>query len=692
MKKISTKIMLSIVALSTIIILCLGALAIVEIEKVITKEANDKILYLSQSASYNFNSVALKIEDAVGSLSVATTSQLDITKANEVDYLQNFSDFIAPIVKHYGENTDGVVSAYIYLNPELANNQLYGAWFAQDISNGTFTQQDLGSPDDLNATDGSADWWQQSIKAGKGVWIKPYTDADLNIRMISYTMPVYVNKTLVAVVGMDMKLDTLIGGVKNVSAYQTGYASLVDSNYNIIYHPSYTEKDNLLTVENGELNSLKGIIDKNNIGVTPYEHKGIKKIMGYSHLSNGDIFIVAAPQNEIYQGMNNLVKLILIALAVGIIISAIFGISIGRKIAKPLLKVSELIKRTSKLDLTSDNDYEILLKYKDEVGVMASSTIEMRGVLRELTNKLIITSDEINENADNEIKLTDHLMKQAEETNVTTEELFASMEEASAGTEEIASSAEDIKQSVKLISESSLKGVRISDEISYKSESLKESSVRLVSQVDNVYGTTKDELEKSIENSKSVEKINALAQGILQIANQTNLLALNAAIEAARAGEAGRGFSVVAEEIRNLAEQSSVIVKDISNISEIVNSSVVNLAQNSENILKFIDTDVRKGQEQLIDASNQYFNDAQTFKSLMNEFNTIASELTTSINHISSAIEEIALTVNETAGGTQNIVDKTSETVSKINEVRERAETSTRDAEMLKELISKFKL
>lgn len=264
------------------------------------------------------------------------------------------------------------------------------------------------------------------------------------------------------------------------------------------------------------------------------------------------------------------------------------------------------------------------------------------------------------------------------------------MEEAAAGAEEISASTEDIKQSVNLISESASKGVQTSDEISNKSEMLRETSVGLVSQIDKMYVTTKDELEKAISDSKSVEKINILAQEILQISEQTNLLALNAAIEAARAGESGRGFSVVAEEIRKLAEESSVIVKDIKDISKVVNFSVVNLAQNSEKVLNFIDTDIRKAQEQLIDASNQYFNDAQTFKNLMNEFNTIASGLTDSVNNISSSIEEIAQTVNESASGTQDIANSTSIILSEVSEVKDGAEGSTQDAEMLRELTSKF--
>lgn len=136
MKKIGTKITLSSVLLCTIIILCFGALTIVESQKTIEKESNDKILYLSQSSSNNFNIEASKIEDSVSSLSIVTASQFDISKANDADYLQNFSSTMAPIVKQFGENTDGVISTYVYTNFQVTNNQLYGAWYADKSSNG----------------------------------------------------------------------------------------------------------------------------------------------------------------------------------------------------------------------------------------------------------------------------------------------------------------------------------------------------------------------------------------------------------------------------------------------------------------------------------------------------------------------------------------------------------------------------
>jgi methyl-accepting chemotaxis protein len=266
------------------------------------------------------------------------------------------------------------------------------------------------------------------------------------------------------------------------------------------------------------------------------------------------------------------------------------------------------------------------------------------------------------------------------------------MEETAASSEEMSATSQEIERAAQSIAVRSQEGATAARDISIRAEQMKINFEASQKKGYMMFTGTKDQLEKAIEESKVVEQIHVLSNSIMQITEQTNLLALNAAIEAARAGESGRGFSVVADEIRRLAEQSKKTVTQIQDVTEKVIGSVNNLSISSKELLNFMTTDVTKDYEDMLEVTVKYSEDANFVDDLVTEFSSTSEELLASIENILTAIDGVAIAADESASGTTDIAGRVSEVTIKSSEVMEQVIKSKESANNLKAEISKFKI
>ena len=171
-------------------------------------------------------------------------------------------------------------------------------------------------------------------------------------------------------------------------------------------------------------------------------------------------------------------------------------------------------------------------------------------------------------------------------------------------------------------------------------------------------------LDEAIEKSKSVDQIHALTQDILAIASSTNLLAINASVEATRAGEAGRGFAMVAREIRRLADSSSSAANHIQEVSAVVTGAVEHLTRSAQELVEYLSGAVLSQSRQSVDSGRQYRDDAayierciEAFSSRVERLRGAMDEIAGAIANISGAIDGAATGVSGAAGSTQELVD-----------------------------------
>lgn len=272
----------------------------------------------------------------------------------------------------------------------------------------------------------------------------------------------------------------------------------------------------------------------------------------------------------------------------------------------------------------------------------------------------------------------------------TSEKLTEQTEIVAIKGKEMDLSIKEIQQSTSVIAKKALETSENTNFIYEKSKELKDEVVQSINKSKAMLDKFKFELNKAIEDSKEVEKIYEFSDSIIRITKQTNLLSLNASIEAARAGEAGKGFTVVAGEVKKLAEESEKIIKNINMLIDNVSSSVRSLNKFSHETIKFMDETVNKHSNQLIEVCERYSNDAIRFNSIMKEVSVSTDNINGSIEQVAMLVNDVSTTISKSSDDITGMSFDILSTVDKVYEAKEKIEENTEYTEKMCFLLEKF--
>lgn len=397
-------------------------------------------------------------------------------------------------------------------------------------------------------------------------------------------------------------------------------------------------------------------------------------------------------QNKAVSSAKASLILTLITLGISIIVSAIFGITsivfIGSIITKKLNSIVTFSNEIANGNLNADSvEYE----GNDEVAQLSRAMNSMKVKLQAMIQEINAVSGYVTERS-GELNIA------ANEVKAASQQVASTMQELSGGAEDQAGSATRLSllmdEYLERVNEAASSGNKIKS-ASTEVLSLTEDGNKLMKESQEQMGLINQIMKSSVNKVNGLDdqtkQISRLVKVIKEIADQTNLLALNAAIEAARAGEHGRGFAVVADEVRKLAEQVSYSVSDITKI-------VGGIQSESNSVAVSLQTgyaEVEKGTEQ-IQLTGQTF---QKIYEAVNSMSTNVSDISRSLeqvsinsSHMNQSIGNIAAVSEESAAGIEQTSASMAQTNHSMEEISDNAQSLSELAEQLNEMIIKFKL
>lgn len=351
----------------------------------------------------------------------------------------------------------------------------------------------------------------------------------------------------------------------------------------------------------------------------------------------------------------------------------VLGYWITRSISKPVKTLEYELNRLSKSG--GNLAKPIAIETKDEIGKMAKAVNGFLSNIRTLLAAVVHETKNMRNEADTSTQEMIHMTYRVDEISATTQQLAAGIQQNASATASVKDRLLEIETSVDVLKNHAIAGSRVSTEIKNKAEAVSQQAETAIENASHLYQVTKAEVQTAISDAKRVSEIEILTEGILDIASKTNLLAINAAIEAAQAGDAGRGFSVVASEIRLLADQSKQTVGNIRKELNAIKHAVNHLTQSTGNMLQFFDHQVMKDYEVLLATGKGYATDATYYENMSRAMAETVNTVYQSINHAVVSVTEIAEITYQSSLSTSSIAESIYNTAESSKNVRKRAES-----------------
>ncbi len=515
----------------------------------------------------------------------------------------------------------------------------------------------------------------------------PYEYNGKNYMLVVAAVYDFGEQIIGALVGL-YPIEGLQDMVSKIKIGKSGYVALSYGTL-IVAHPQKDLVGKLdLSKEEGTKGLAQEILSKTK-GTVVYNFNG-KKFAAFERIGNYSLTAIGIiPFSEISEAAN---KIIMSGIFAGVIIAlgaALVAILLTGSITKRIEHVVEIAQRVADNDLTASIEESKL--GKDEIAklghafkLLIESFKQTVGEVMKLSAQVSSVSFMLDDLAQNSAQAAMTSKETVQKTTLEVQDIAAATEEANSGMEEIAAGAQNI--------------ARYSEKLSQSAELMRENVSTVSNRMLEVEHSVADirtgmgeSLTAIVELTRFSNQIGEIVDTISSIAEQTNLLALNAAIEAARAGEAGRGFAVVADEIRKLAEESRQATKKIAEILGKIGEQAKKVEKVTTGVSQRVDgyvSTVKEAGESL----KLLINKIEEVSRMTTDLAATAEEQSGATEEVSAAMDRVTKNVQEVEHDIEEMASQIANQAEQINEVKNYSDELAQAVQVLNEYIKRFKI
>lgn len=383
-RKINVLLATSLIVLSVLMI----TVNLYEMYRNITTNADIMISKSCESQAAILNGKIEVVEESVNSLlKISENLRPDVELLKDEAVANAFYDEVLKYSLMIADNTESAFAIYYRVNPEITNSGTSGFYYIKNAKTNQFEPTEITDLYSYDANDiDHVGWYYVPVWEGKPVWMYPYYNANLDIEMISYVIPIFEDSNLIGVLGMDIDFNVLKTIAEDISIYQSSGAVLCDMSNNELY---YDKRDLFGNTIPDDIGLILNEADSPNKMIT-HKVNGVNYCMYYLTLKNGMKLLVYAKQSEVFATANaSLVGNVIIFLLI-FVATLIFSLRMGKRIINPLKRITEATveysqgKWDTKVSCNTEDELQILA---ENISVMADKTKEYIEYIQDMAKK-----------------------------------------------------------------------------------------------------------------------------------------------------------------------------------------------------------------------------------------------------------------------------------------------------------------